>query len=229
MRSYRYRPPGRRRWKWKLRITLLLGGVIALYFVCMAYIRPMILDYVENMVVHEATFALFDVLTDEVYTHREEYAGLVTLERDADQAVTALKTDGILANRLKVRVSRAIYEALDELERTAVTVPIGTILFPDFLAGRGPSLHVGVAGLGYSQAEFISAFTAEGINQTRHQILLESVAQIRVMTIFGGRDSEVRNRLVVSDTVIVGRVPDQYTYIDDTEQSLLGKINDYAE
>ena len=49
------------------------------------------------------------------------------------------------------------------------------------------------------------------------------------MTVFGGCDVHVTNRMAVTDTVIVGTVPDSYTYIDDTEQSLLGKVNDYAE
>ena len=78
------------------------------------------------------------------------------------------------------------------------------------------------------QADFISAFTDAGINQTRHQIILEVTAEMRILTGLGGVDTEVTNQLVVSDTVIVGHVPEQYTYIDDTEQSLLGKINDYT-
>ena len=32
----------------------------------------------------------------------------------------------------------------------------------------------------------------------------------------------------LAETIVLGDVPDSYTYIDDTESSLLGKINDYA-
>lgn len=220
----RYRPHPVRR---TAVCAFVLTGL--LYAAGMAYVRPKVLEYAENQVVQQATFALYDVMTEQVYRERETYAGLVTLTRDADQAVTAVTTDGILADRLKAQVSRAIYEKLVEMERDTVEVPLGSILWPDVMAGRGPVLRFGLAGLGYAQAEFISAFTEAGINQTRHQVVLEVTSQIRVLTPLGGHDCEVRDRLVVSDTVIIGRVPQSYTYIDDTEQTLLGKINDYAE
>lgn len=206
-------------------IPMLLAAGYALM---LHAIRPLLLDHAKNYVAHEASFALYDVLTDTVYQNRAEYAGLVQLERDAQQKVTALRTDGILANHLKVQVSQAVYEELDKLENSQIRISAGSLLEPDLLGGRGPSFEVGVSGLGYVQADFISAFTDAGINQTRHQIILEVTAQIRILTGLGGVDTEIKNQLVVSDTVIVGYVPEQYTYIDDTEQSLLGKINDYG-
>lgn len=212
------------------RVLLFIPFVVAIvYLLTLNAIRPLLLDHAENYVVHEASFALYDVLTDTVYQNRAEYENLVQLERDQNQAVTALTTDGILANHLKVQISQAVYEALDQLERTQITIPLGTIVGTDFFAGQGPAFTVGISGLGYVQADFISAFTDAGINQTRHQIILEVTTQIRILTGLGGVDTEVKNQLVVTDTVIVGHVPEQYTYIDDTEQSLLGKINDYAQ
>lgn len=211
------------------RALLLIPFVVAIaYLLALNAIRPLLLDHAQNYVVHEASFALYDVLTDTVYQNRAQYQNLVQLERDQNQAVTALKTDGILANHLKVQITQAVYQALDQLERTQITIPMGTVVSPDFFAGQGPAFTVGISGLGYVQADFISAFTDAGINQTRHQIILEVTAQIRILTGLGGVDTEVKNQLVVTDTVIVGHVPEQYTYIDDTEQSLLGKINDYA-
>ena len=50
-------------------------------------IRPILFDHAENYVVHEASFALYDVLTDTVYENRAEYANLVQFERDSEQNV----------------------------------------------------------------------------------------------------------------------------------------------
>ena len=138
------------------------------------------------------------------------------------------KTDGILANHLKVQVSQAVYQALDALEHGQMEISLGSLVAPDLFGGMGPAFRVGVSGLGYVQADFISAFTDAGINQTRHQVILEVTAEIGILTGLGSVDTTVQNQLVVTDTVIVGHVPEQYTYIDDTEQSLLGKINDYT-
>lgn len=215
----------RRRFHWRRwAVGAACIGLCALAF---ALLRPHFMAYAENLVQHTATYALYDALTDAVYQSRSEYAGLVVLERDSESGVTALRTDGILANRLKMEVSRAVYDALDGLEQTSLSVPLGNVVWPTMLAGRGPRIPIGVVGLGYADAEFVSAFTAAGINQTRHQVLLDVTAQVQLLSPFGMRTVEVSNRLAVSDTVIVGSIPEQYTYIDDTRQSLLGKVVDY--
>ena len=118
MRARRnYRRMGR---AYLLALIPLVCAVV--YTLFLHAIRPVLFDHAENYVVHEASFALYDVLTDTVYENRAEYANLVQFERDSEQNVTALKTDGILANHLKVQVSLAVYEALDELEHSNVQI-----------------------------------------------------------------------------------------------------------
>lgn len=211
---------------WLILLCALSAGGMALF---LHVLRPVVLEYAQNLVQQTASYAIHDTLTGQIYQNRAQYGDLVLLERDDANQVTALKTDTILADYLKIQLARAAYDALNTLEQGGLDIPVGSILFPSLFAGRGPALHVGIASLGYADADFISAFTSAGINQTRHQILLEVRAEARLMTIFGGCDVQVTNRMAVTDTVIVGTVPNSYTYIDDTEQSLLGKVNDYAE
>lgn len=218
-----------RRINWKGWLVLLLFAAVGAGTVFTLLVRPLVLEYAANLAQQTASYAIQQAVLDKIYQNRAQYEELVTLERDSESQVTALRTDTILANSLKIQLERAAYDAVNTLETRQLEVPLGTILAPTYWAGRGPKLRVGMSALGYASADFISAFTAAGINQTRHQIILEVRAQARVLTICGGEDTVVTNRLAVTDTVIVGTVPEQYTYIDDTEQSLLGKINDYAE
>ncbi len=210
-------------------------ALIVLPFLCvivcvlvLSGLRPVVLQYAENYMIHQASFALYEVMTDTVYQNRAEYENLVRLERDEEQAVTALRTDGITASHLKIQIAQAVHEALDKLERSEVKIPLGTLLGTDLFTGRGPTVKIGVSGLGDVKADFISAFSDAGINQTRHQMVLEVTANIRILTRLGSVDTAVTNQLAVADTVIVGHVPEQYTYVNDKEQDLLGKINDYA-
>ena len=231
--SYRIGCPvevnGMRRINWKgwliLFLLLLACGIWGFFHL----LRPVVLEYARNMVQRAASYAIHDTLTSEIYQNRAQYEQLVILERDDSSRITALKTDTILADYLKIQLVHAAYEALDTLSQEQLELPLGTILAPTLFAGRGPTLHAGIASLGYTDADFISAFTSAGINQTRHQILLEVRSEARLLTVFGVRDVKITSRLAVTDTVIVGTVPESYTYIDDTEQSLLGKVNDYAE
>ena len=112
-----------------------LIGWIAIPFLCvilfvlmLSGLRPVILQYAENYMVHEASFALYEVMTDTVYQNRTEYENLVQLEHDEQQAVTALRTDGITASHLKIQIAQAVHEALDQLEKSQVEIPLGTLL-----------------------------------------------------------------------------------------------------
>lgn len=209
-----------------LAIFLLLSFLGALVTL---RIRPVMLQYASNLVQYTATRAINDAMQDKIYQHRAEYQELVVLDRDNDNRVTALKTDAIAINRIKTETVDTLYDALNQLESTALNIPVGTIFAPHYCSGLGPKIKLGMAGLGFASADFISAFTQAGINQTRHRLILEVRADVSVLTPLGSQTTSVTSRFNVTDTVIVGTVPDQYTYIDDTEQSLLGKINDYAE
>ncbi|MGE4548726.1 MAG: sporulation protein YunB [Intestinibacillus sp.] len=227
MRKRQRRRPGGLRIRVRLIAVLLVVVAIASLF--NMYARPVILQHSVNLVQYTATRGINDAVQDKIYKNRAEYESLVALERDNDSRVTALKTDTISINRIKTEIVNTLYDEINTLESASLNIPIGTLLAPDYFGGMGPKLHIGMSGLGVASADFISAFTQAGINQTRHNIILEVRADVDVMTLFGHRTASIVSRFSVTDTVIVGTVPEQYTYIDDTEQSLLGKVNDYAE
>ncbi len=64
------------------------------------------------------------------------------------------------------------------------------------------------------QTEFINKFYEEGINQTRHSIVLE-VSAVIDLYVPGSREMEttVTTQVVVAETVIVGQVPNVYADI----------------
>lgn len=213
----------------KKNIIFLIIFIIVILIIIFRFIQPITLEYAKNIVQQTASYAIHDVITDKIYKNRSQYENLIILERDNSNKITALKTDTILADFLKIQISRETYDALNKLEQSGVEIPIGSILFPTLFAGKGPKINIGISSLGYADADFISAFTQAGINQTRHQIILEVNAEANVLTFLGFSNIKIKNQFIITDTVIVGNVPNSYTYIDDTEQTLLGKINDYAE
>lgn len=217
------------RLRWRTRLGLLAALAVAVFVLFTLRLRPVVLEYASNLVQFTATRAINDAMQDKIYQSRAQYEGLVTLERDNDSRVTALKTDVISMNRIKTEIVNALYDAVNRLEHARLEIPLGNLLAPDYCSGQGPGLPVGMAGLGFASAEFASAFSQAGINQTRHNIVLEVRADVAVQTPLGSVTTTVTSKFNITDTVIVGNVPESYTYIDDTEQSLLGKINDYAE
>lgn len=220
----------KKRGKWKRRLLLaLLLPVLAAVALTLGLVSPMIEEYAVNQAQYTATNAINSAMLDKIYQNRTAYEGLVTLERDESSHVTALRTDVITMGSMKAIMVNEVYDTVNTLESRIIEIPLGSVFAPAYFAGQGPRIQVGMAGLGFAKAEFISAFSSAGINQTRHNILLEVTAEVRVLLpLLGHRDVTITSRYPVTDTVLVGTVPDHYTYIDDTGQSLLGKINDYT-
>lgn len=157
----------------RLAAVLLFGVVLCLGGLLTARMHRMFLEYAINETEDNALMEIGSIMEDEVYAHPERYASLVQLDYDAERHVTALRTDVAAIGRIKSRLVNALYDRLDELSRRNIEVPLGSVLAPRFFSGRGPVLRFGLAGLTQMEAEFVSSFSAAGINQTRHCIFIE--------------------------------------------------------
>jgi len=184
------------------------------------------MEYAVNVCEDSAIKEINTLMEDEVFSHPDEFADLVVLERDSDNHITALRTDIIAVGKVKARIVNGLF---DRLEETQTEVPLGTVFAPSLFTGMGPRVKVGLAGLAQMEARFVSAFTSAGINQTRHRILIEVHAGFRILTPFGGEGREIVSTYPVTDTVIVGTVPERYAYISGSGSDLLGEIRDYEE
>lgn len=216
----------KKRMKWAAVAILLLLIAVCLGLLTLRFQR-IFMEYAINICEDSAIKEVGVLLEDEVFSHPEEFSNLVVLERDSDNRITALRTDIIAVGKIKARLVSGLFDRLDYLEETQIEVPLGTVFAPNLFTGMGPKVKVGLAGLTQMEAEFVSAFTSAGINQTRHRILIEVHAGFRILTPFGGEDREIVSTYPVTDTVIVGTVPERYAYIGSADGDLLGEIRDY--
>lgn len=222
MRRRRY---GRRHGGWWL--VMLFALLTATGALATARLHRIFLEYAANVCEDSAIQEINNLMQEEVFSDPETYENMVILERDSENHVTALRTDVIAIGQIKAKLVNGLFERLGDLENTTVEVPLGSVFAPHFFSGMGPSVDIGMAGLTQMEAEFVSAFSAAGINQTRHNIIIEIHAGFRILTPLGGDDREIVSTFPVTDTVIVGTVPERYTYIDDLGSGLLGEIPDY--
>ena len=96
------------------------------------------------------------------------------------------------------------------------------------LAGRGPSISVRMESVGSSSAWFENEFTSAGINQTKHQIVLNIDVAVSILLPGFSTATVVSNAVTVAETVIVGSVPDTYTYFSTTPSSYENDAKDYV-
>ena len=154
-----------------------------------------------------------------------EYDRLVKFDKDSDGRVTALSSNMAEFNRLQTAVADDVLARLSQVSASELAVPLGTLTGSPLLAGRGPKLTVKMETIGTATAKFRDKFTAAGINQTKHQILLDVDVYVTILLPGITTYTKVSNEISVAETVIVGGVPQTYTYFSTTED----KIEDYAD
>ena len=207
---------------WLILIAVILSGTVCAVLIHMdPIVTGMATARVSNTVNRIVMEAAEEAIRDGYVT----YSNLVELEKDHQGQVVALKSDMAECNRLQALIAEDILQRLSEVSTSTLSIPIGTLTGISLLAGRGPSIRVKMQMVGSATASFRNSFSSAGINQTRHQILLQMDVSVSILLPGFRTSTKVSNELTVAESVIVGTVPQTYTYFSTTPET----ADDYAE
>lgn len=211
MKRIRYVRLGRRgrRWIWLCLALLLL---IALCCAAVLRMKPVIISLATARVCNSVNRIVVDAVQEVIDNGQTDYSLLIYLEKDEMGRVSALKSNMAAFNRLQAQIADEILRRLSDVSTSELSIPLGTLTGSTLLSGRGPCIHVRMQAVGSTTATLHNAFTAAGINQTRHQILLDVSVSVSILLPGFTTSTQVSNRLSVAETVIVGSVPETYTY-----------------
>ncbi|MBC8535529.1 sporulation protein YunB [Feifania hominis] len=190
-------------------------------------LRPMVIDVAGNRAQAIAVRSISEAVNEELAANGVEYEELVTLETNKDGDITALKTNVIKINQLKATLSEAILKKL-QIDETVISIPLGNIINGELLSGRGPRINLRMVPFGTVTTDIENVFSSGGINQTRHQIMLNVHASVGILMPISSVTSEVTTSICIAETVIVGTVPEYYTNVDTSKENMVGDINDYG-
>ncbi len=156
-----------------------------------------------------------------------DYENLVNFEKDNDGKITAVRSNMAAFNLLQSHILQTVLERIDQVSAKDLSIPIGSLTGSALLAGRGPRITVRMESVGSSQASFQNAFTSAGINQTKHQIILTIDVYVSILLPGFTTATKVSNSFIVAETVIVGSVPDSYTYFGTEPETMDEDAKDY--
>ena len=226
MRRLRYiRLSGRQRLViWSMLIVLVLTAIVC---VAVIHMEPILISMATARASNTVNRIVVEAVNDAIQGGEIDYSILVSFEKDAEGHVTALKSNMAAFNRLQSRIADDILLRLSEVSTTTLSIPIGTLTGSSLLAGRGPAIKVKMQSVGSTTASFRNTFSAAGINQTRHQILLDVQVNVRILLPGFRTSTKVNNEISVAETVIVGSVPQTYTYFSTAPDESDNYAEDY--
>lgn len=195
------------RWRWLLCGVCVLAAAISL--ILDNAMRPLVREYAVNLARMVASEAMATAV-EEVLGETEVHGDLTVVSRDETGAVLSIQTDTAAVNRLSGRIVTALGDVLLRKEYSELKIPLLNATGRMFLMGRGPKVTMKLQQNGAATVKIISGFSEAGINQTVHR--LELAVTFRAVLLVAGmcEPIETSGNFLVTETVIVGTVPDRY-------------------
>ena len=206
-------------------LTLLALALLAAAASLLWHLKPVMTSMATARVSNVIHKAVAEAVSETIATGRYDYTDLIRLEKDDGGKITALTSNMIQFNQLQIDVSENVMKKVGSVSSSELSIPVGSLTGVALLAGRGPDVHIKVLSVGSPTAEFENRFTDAGINQTKHQILLNVDVNVQMLMPGYTRTITVSSTLSVAETVIVGSVPETYTYFHSDST---GEVQEYV-
>ncbi len=196
---------------------------IAFVFVALALIGAVVFIHtnVTNVLKAIAEASMRSITTvavnDAVYytlSDKLRYEDLIAIERDGKGDIQAISSNAFQINRIARDTAYMSQENLNSMSQDGVEVPLGALTGVSAWAGFGPKLHLKIIPISNVSCRFVSKFLDAGINQTKHSIYLEIVADISIIMPTGTSNFASLTEVLVAESVLLGKVPETFLQAD---------------
>ncbi len=172
-------------------------------------LKPTIRAIAEAKARWVATEAINKAVREEI-TGRVAYHELIHVHKDREGRIVLMQPDIVSINKVAAETTLSIQSALKGLASEKFYIPVGQVLGSQLLASYGPRIRVSIYPVGTVRAGVFDVFEEAGINQTRHRLYLNIQGQVRVVVPLLTSQVRVTTQVPLTDTVIVGQVPEMY-------------------
>lgn len=193
----------------KIVITVVVIAIIALVFFRIKY-HETIRSLAETQLKNTTSDLINDAIDAQIDIGNIQYDRIVYFEKDLNGKITALKTNMSEVNRLKTSILNIINDEILAMDTTDLGIPLGSLVLPEVMSGRGPQIPIQIMSISNSDAAFESYFTEAGINQTLQKLTMTISVDVSILVLGRTESFTVTSEVVVAETIIVGQVPDTF-------------------
>ena len=207
----------RRKRRLKRRIFLLIFLLLAIFALLFFYFQRNVTRVLIS--ISEATMrasttvavndAVFYTLSDSI-----RYEDLVSITTNEQGDIVAVSANALKINKIARDTASISQSNLKNLSLNGIPIPLGALTGIEAFAGLGPNIHFRIIPVTSVSCDFTSSFESVGINQTKHSIYLNVIADISIVMPSRTENFAVRTEILVGESVIVGQIPDAYLQSD---------------
>ncbi|HEX9026471.1 MAG TPA: sporulation protein YunB [Clostridium sp.] len=169
-------------------------------------VMPSIIE-IATMMAKSQTLDIINKQSVDILSQEFKYDEMIKIEKDNQGNIILVQSDTIKLNYIAAKLATECNKELSDMNNSTIKVPFGWMSDKSVFYNLGPTITTQIEPMGNISTSYESKFESAGINQTRHKIYLNVTAKIRLKLPLTNQDIEVRAQIPVSDTIIVGKIP----------------------
>ena len=142
------------------------------------------------------------------------YKDLIHIEEDTEGNVTFLGSNVVLINQIKSEIMTKIQNRFLEIKDTNIEIKVGAFTGRRLFSNVGPKIKIKVIPSGTINSSLETEFYSVGVNQSIHRIYLDINCSINILSPFESVSQTISNKVLLSESIIVGTTPENYYNID---------------
>ncbi len=201
--------------KWKVRAVLFV--VCALLVLLLVLVHRNVTRVLKATAEANMRSITTVAVNDAIYytlSDRVRYEELVNVERDNEGNILAITSNAFQINRIARDAAYMSQQNLQTMSEDGILIPLGAFTGVEAWAGFGPKVEMKIIPISNVACRFVSEFEDAGINQTKHSIYLEIVADISIIMPSGTSNFASLTEVLICESVLAGKVPDAYLRAD---------------
>lgn len=196
--------------RWSL--LLILMGIGLLFLGAREYVEPN-LDEISRLKAKGFVTEIIGTTVKEAFSEDMTPEDYFTIKKDEDGSIQMIQANTVMMNRKIAALSVDLQKKYRTMEAEVMVIPVGTVFGSPILSQTAHGVEIRVLPLSVSSCDFETAFESQGINQTKYQIFVHIETDVRVLQPFSHETFEVTTRMLLSEIVIVGDVPQNYVSV----------------
>lgn len=191
-------------------LTVAIGALLILAEVRISNVRRDLLNYAAR---DAASSAATKGIEKSLDTDRVKYSDLIKFGRDKNGNIVSVTTDAYYLNKIGNNIGDEIDKHINQMKSYVIKIPFSVLFSEQLINGRGPKIPMIFVMTGITTTDFENEFTAAGVNQTHHRIMMNIT--VNTYVIHSGNVTVVpyKTNVCIAESIVVGITPQTFAEI----------------
>lgn len=187
-----------------------IGVLFIMAEIRISNVRKELISYAARNAASAATTAGVENSLD---TDKVRYADLIKFGRDQSGNIVSVTTDAYYLNKIGNNIGDEIDKHINQMKSYIIKIPFSVLFSEQLINGRGPKMPLVFVMTGITTTDFENEFTAAGVNQTHHRIMMSIT--VNTYVIHSGNVTIVpyKTNVCIAESIVVGITPQTFAEI----------------